>query len=61
LNEKLKATRPSASLFILENMNHIFREIEGNSLENSKSYNEAHRPLHPELIQIISGFVKNLK
>jgi uncharacterized protein len=47
--ELLKEAKPDAKLEILEGMNHIFRKIEGESLENTKAYNEPARPLHPEL------------
>lgn len=59
--EALEAAYPDAQLVILENMNHILRKIDGDDLENSKSYNEAHRPLHQELVEVISKFIKDLK
>lgn len=58
--EALKDALPGAQLVILEDMNHILRKIEGDDLENNKSYNEAQRPLHPELAGVISEFIKNL-
>lgn len=57
----LKAAKPEAELVILPNMNHILRKIEGDDLENSKSYNEPQRPLHPELVDAIDKFVKSLE
>lgn len=56
----LKAAYPEAELVILDKMNHILREIEGDDLENSKSYNEAYRPLHPELTGVLVQFINNL-
>ncbi|WP_034259056.1 alpha/beta hydrolase [Altibacter lentus] len=56
--EKLHAAKPSAQLVILPKMNHIFKKIEGDDLENQKSYNEFNRPVMPELIEIVSNFVK---
>src|SRR5690606_21541536 len=56
LNEAAK----NSKIVILEKMNHIFRKIEGENLENTKAYNEPQRPLHPELIPVISEFVKSL-
>lgn len=58
--EALKAANPEAELLILENMNHVFRKIEGSELENSKSYNEPNLPLHPELVPAIAEFIKTL-
>ena len=58
--EALKASNPEAELLILDNMNHVFRKIEGSELENSKSYNEPNLPLHPELVPAIAEFIKTL-
>lgn len=49
---------PKSTLTIIEKMNHILVPIEGDSLENSKSYNEAFRKLSPELLEAIVSFVK---
>lgn len=57
LNEAAKDSK----IVILDKMNHIFREIEGEHLENTKAYNEPQRPLHPELVPAISEFVKSLE
>lgn len=59
--EILKEAKPAAQLVILENMNHIFRKIEGENLENTKAYNEPSRPLHPELIPTLVDFVQSIK
>jgi pimeloyl-ACP methyl ester carboxylesterase len=60
--ELLKEARPDSEMAIIENMNHVFREIQGNDqLANSKSYNEPNRPLHPELIPIMTDFIRNLE
>ena len=55
--EKLKYASPLAQYVVIENMNHIFKEILGDSLENSKSYNEFNRPVIPVLIEKISVFI----
>lgn len=57
---ELKEVKPDAELVIIEKMNHILRKIEGSDLENSKSYNEAANPLHPELIPVIKEFVNRV-
>ncbi|MDX1761444.1 MAG: alpha/beta hydrolase [Christiangramia sp.] len=60
--EMLKKARPDSQLEIIENMNHIFREIKtDDKLVNTKSYNEPNLPLHPELIPIITNFIKELE
>ncbi|WP_299112877.1 alpha/beta hydrolase [uncultured Winogradskyella sp.] len=47
-----------AELKIIENMNHVLFTIEGDKLENSKSYNESFREINPELINEIISFIK---
>jgi len=56
--ELLKEANPNAELVILDKMNHVFRKIEGDDLENTKAYNEPKRPLHPELISVLVNFIK---
>ena len=56
--ELLKKAKPDAEYKIIANMNHIFKMIEGNDLENSKSYNQYNLPVMPELINTISDFIK---
>lgn len=57
--ELLKDSKPEAEFKIIHNMNHIFKEIDGNILENSTSYNQENLPVMPELIDTISNFIKN--
>ncbi|HSI70440.1 MAG TPA: hypothetical protein VK941_09425, partial [Gillisia sp.] len=59
--ELLKEAKPDAQLVILDGMNHIFRKIEGESLENTKAYNEPARPLHPELIPVLAEFIHSIE
>jgi len=59
--EILNAAAPNSKLVILKYMNHIFREIKGKNLENTKAYNEPSRPLHPELIPVLIDFINSLK
>ena len=54
----LKERKPDAELVIIENMNHLLFEINGDDLENSKSYNEMHHPVMPEAITVILNFMK---
>ncbi len=55
--EKLKESAPKAEYFVIENMNHILKEIKGGRLENHKSYNEVWRKIMPEVINSIANFV----
>ncbi|WP_025743917.1 alpha/beta hydrolase [Aquimarina pacifica] len=56
--EKLKEVAPDAEYVIIENMNHILKEIKGNRLENHKSYNESWRKIMPQVITSIVNFVQ---
>lgn len=54
----LANANPDAELKIIDNMNHVLFTIEGDRLENSKSYGESFRKINPELINSIVGFIK---
>ncbi len=54
----LQEAKPNAEYKIIPNMNHIFKEVEGNDLENSKTYNQFDLPVMPELINLIADFIK---
>lgn len=57
----LHQATPGSKLVLIEDMNHVFREIKDNdALVNTKSYNEPKRPLHPDLIPTLVEFVKNI-
>lgn len=59
--QKLVESNENSELAILDQMNHIFRKIETKDrLVNTKSYNEPNLPLHPELVSILTEFVKEL-
>ncbi len=57
----LKEANPKAQLVILDKMNHVFRKIDGDNLENTKAYNEPNRALHPELMSTLVDFIKTIK
>lgn len=60
--EMLAEANINSKLVLIENMNHIFREIKTKDrLVNTKAYNEPNRPLHPELIPVITNFIKELE
>ena len=49
---------PGSSLELIDNMNHVLVTIEGDNLENSKSYNESFRKTTPQLMEALLRFVK---
>ena len=55
--ELLKEAAENAELQIIKNMNHVLFMIEGDTLENSKSYNESARPISEELLKVVSEFI----
>lgn len=58
--EILHRAAAGSTLVVPDRMNHIFRKIEGEELENSKAYNEPNRPLHPELVPTLVEFIKTI-
>lgn len=53
----LKDVAPDSQLSIIENMNHVLFTIEGDDLENSKSYNEPYRKINQTLIDTVTKFI----
>lgn len=49
---------PDSTLELIANMNHVMVIIEGDNLENSKSYNESFRKISPQLIEAITKIIK---
>ena len=58
--EKLKAANPSSKLVIIPSMNHIFKKIKGNFIENQQSYNIETLPVMKQLISEVSNFILKL-
>jgi len=54
----LKEASTNAELKIIDKMNHVLFIIEGDDLENAKSYNESFRALPQELITTVLEFIK---
>ncbi len=54
----LKEAKPDAEYVIIENMNHVLKEIGGGDMENSRAYNDPLRPVAPQLIDAIAAFIK---
>jgi pimeloyl-ACP methyl ester carboxylesterase len=58
--ELLKAAKPDAKLEIITNMNHIFKEINGDEAENIASYSKPEIPIITQLPTIVTRFVESL-
>jgi uncharacterized protein len=52
----LNKANPKSQLLIIDNMNHVLKEIQVND-DNMKSYNDPTKPVIPKLIDEISAFV----
>ncbi|MFV8270846.1 alpha/beta hydrolase [Flavobacterium sp. GT2N3] len=58
--ELLKKAKSGAELVLIENMNHVFKEIKGDDSENMKSYSSPDVPITSKLTSTIITFVKVL-
>lgn len=58
--ELLKKAKPEAKLAIIEDMNHVFKEIKGDVSENMKSYTDPNLRLSDKLLTTINLFIKSL-
>lgn len=58
--ELLHKANPKSELVLIQNMNHIFKEIKGDEAENMKSYTNPDLPVMPELIEKITIFLKKI-
>jgi len=60
--EMLHKAAPNSELVLLKDMNHVFREIKEEEKDlNFASYSNAEKPLHPEIIPVLTDFIKNLE
>ena len=57
----LKTHKPDADLEIIENMNHLLFEINGDDLVNTKSYNDLSYPIMSEVITAMVDFIQKDK
>lgn len=55
--ELLRKAKPGAQFKMIEGMNHIFRNVEGDDIDNSKTYNNPKLPIMQELVDVISSFI----
>ncbi|WP_445957058.1 alpha/beta hydrolase [Yeosuana sp.] len=54
----LHEANTNSTMKLIENMNTFLVTIEGDNLDNSKSYDETFRKISPQLIQEITDFIK---
>jgi pimeloyl-ACP methyl ester carboxylesterase len=58
--ELLHKANPKSELVLIQNMNHIFKEIKGDDAENMATYTNPNLPVMPELIEKITTFLKKI-
>lgn len=58
--EKLHASCTNSKMVILEKMNHVLKEVEGDRLANQKTYFDPELPLIPGLVPAIVEFMNTL-
>lgn len=58
--ELLHEANPKSELVIIENMNHVLKEIKGDNSENIKSYTDPALPVMPELVEKITTFLQKI-
>lgn len=56
----LHKASPKSELAIIENMNHIFKEVKGDDAENLKTYSNADLPVMPELVERMASFLQKI-
>jgi hypothetical protein len=56
----LQQAKPDAQLQIIPNMNHIFKLIKGDDVENKASYTNPDLPIATDLSQLITTFIKSI-
>jgi pimeloyl-ACP methyl ester carboxylesterase len=59
--ELLKKAKPDASLLVIAQMNHIFRQAGDDRKQNLATYTQPGLPLDPQLVQAVTAFVQNIR
>lgn len=57
--EALKAAKPDAQIAIIENMNHVLKEIDKDQ-DNIPSYNNPELPVSPKLVSAVNQFLNKI-
>jgi len=56
--EALAKGQPAAAMVVIEDMNHVLKAVEGDGrAANIATYSDSSVPIHPELVEVVSGFV----
>lgn len=55
----LKQGAPAAQLKVIDQMNHVLKTAPAGGGVNDASYTDPGRPLHPELVKVITDFIKS--
>lgn len=55
--KELHKTAQNSKLVIIEHMNHVFREVEGDRTENLAAYNQPKKPISKELVKAVANFI----
>ena len=58
--ELLKSAKPNAQLVIVDNMNHVLKNILGDDTENAASYNNGELPVSNALVDAVNQFTKSI-
>ena len=58
--ELLKSAKPDAKLVIIDNMNHVLKDIKGDDSENMASYNNGELQVSETLINAVNQFTKSI-
>lgn len=54
----LSAAKPAAQLRLIQNMNHVLKQVEGDRAANAATYKDPNLPLSPGLVDAITGFIR---
>ena len=57
--KKLQFANSSSKMFLIEGMNHIFKNAEADRLKNIQTYSQPDLPVNTELVEIISNFINS--
>ncbi len=56
---RLETAKPDAKLFLIEGMNHIFKNADADRMKNIQTYNQPDLPVNNEMVEKITDFIAN--
>ena len=56
---RLEIAKPDAKLFLIEGMNHIFKNADADRMKNIQTYNQPDLPVNNEMVEKITDFIAN--